>query len=453
MVRLIALVGLTIGGLGSLFAAVTAPKLEFSSEPQLQQHAALLRTQGPEGLVAALARIDQLTSESADRLQAIEQMRRCVDLTAGQRDAWASRLYWYTDLAAAKAAAAQSGKPILSLRLLGKLTDEYSCANSRFFRTALYANQGIGKYLREKFVLHWQSVRPAPRVTIDFGDGRKLERTVTGNSVHYVLDASGRTLDALPGLYGPQAFGEWLKQCAALHSEYAAAGTPQARDHVLTNYHVKRRAALDKQFQSDLATAAPELLLGGTAPSLSGTPDAGKGGQPTAAVAATRALTKSVVETPIIATISLDFDRAASLDAGVWQRIAQLPGRAAELDSASKQLMRREFPTAAVAGALAGSKFKVEDPLVRLVQSFESSISVDSVKNEYLLHRRVHDWFVTGEVPADFDALNERIYAELFLTPSSDPWLGLAPANVYTGFDGGGLTAAAADATQLGAAP
>ena len=30
-----------------------------------------------------------------------------------------------------------------------------------------------------------------PTVTIDFGDGRKLERTLTGNSIHYILDFAG----------------------------------------------------------------------------------------------------------------------------------------------------------------------------------------------------------------------------------------------------------------------
>ena len=38
----------------------------------------------------------------------------------------------------------------------------------------------------------------------------------------------------------------------------------------------------------------------------------------------------------------------------------------------------------------------------------------------------------------DFDALNEWVYAELFLTPSKDPWLGLAPSDVYTALDGDG---------------
>src|SRR5262249_30292145 len=71
-------------------------------------------------------------------------------------------------------------------------------------------NARIGALLRQGFVLHWQSERPAPRITIDFGDGRKMERTLTGNSVHYVLDEEGNPVDALPGLYGPEAFARGL---------------------------------------------------------------------------------------------------------------------------------------------------------------------------------------------------------------------------------------------------
>jgi hypothetical protein len=37
------------------------------------------------------------------------------------------------------------------------------------------------------------------------------------------------------------------------------------------------------------------------------------------------------------------------------------------------------------------------------------------------------------------DQLNERVYAELFLTPSSDPWLGLVTPDVYTALDNGGV--------------
>ena len=85
-----------------------------------------------------------------------------MDRVSGQYDCAASRLFWYTDFPAAQAEAKRMSKPLLSLRLLGKLDEEFSCANSRFFRTTLYANREVGDYLREHFVLHWKSVRPVP---------------------------------------------------------------------------------------------------------------------------------------------------------------------------------------------------------------------------------------------------------------------------------------------------
>ena len=125
--------------------------------------------------------------------RAMATVSAALGTVAQQKNSYVAGLYWHTDLESAKKASAASGKPILSLRLLGKLTDEFSCANSRFFRTVLYSNADVSSYLRESYVLHWQSVRPVPTVTIDFGDGRKLERTLTGNSIHYILDAERST--------------------------------------------------------------------------------------------------------------------------------------------------------------------------------------------------------------------------------------------------------------------
>ena len=135
-----------------------------------------------------------------------------------QKDAYAAHLYWYTDLNTARRLAADQKKPILTLRLLGNLNEEFSCANSRLFRAVLYPNSEISKYLRENYILHWQSVRPAPRITIDFGDGRKIERTITGNSIHYILDHDGEMIDALPGLYSPFGFKKYLIQANELNN-------------------------------------------------------------------------------------------------------------------------------------------------------------------------------------------------------------------------------------------
>jgi hypothetical protein len=151
-----------------------------------------------------LERHDALVASAGDAKE-IAKLRQDIDRVALQRDAYASRLFWYTDLGEAKAEAQRTGKPILSLRLLGKLDEELSCANSRLFRIVLYANPQISQFLRDTYVLHWSSERPVPQITLDFGDGRVVQRTITGNSVHYVLDSQGRMVDALPGLYGPAA--------------------------------------------------------------------------------------------------------------------------------------------------------------------------------------------------------------------------------------------------------
>src|SRR5262245_29795834 len=79
---------------------------------------AALRAAGPPGLEALLAR----EGDHGSRWSA------AVDAVAAQKDAAATGLYWYTDLERAKAAAAASGRPILSLRLLGRLDREASCA-------------------------------------------------------------------------------------------------------------------------------------------------------------------------------------------------------------------------------------------------------------------------------------------------------------------------------------
>ena len=198
-----------------------------------------LRAMGPAGLRVLfdvhkdeIARHALDPSASKAATPEWQRLAAALDAVSQQRDGYISGLYWYTDIEQAKAEARKSGKPILSLRLLGKLTDEFSCANSRFFRTALYSNREVSAYLRDHFILHWKTVRPVPRVTIDYGDGRKLERTLTGNSIHYVLDAEGRPVDALPGLYGPAAFTRGL-QAEAVSTE---PGQARKRSDILRRY-------------------------------------------------------------------------------------------------------------------------------------------------------------------------------------------------------------------------
>ena len=379
----------------------------------------------------------------------IAETKAMIDQIGGQRGCSVSRLYWYTDFDAAKAAATKTGRPILSLRMLGKLTDEYSCANSRFFRTALYSNKEISDYLRNNFVLHWQSVRPVPRVTIDFGDGRKLERTLTGNSAHYVLAANGQPLDVLPGLYGPQAFREWLERMQSFHGSYAR-GDDTARAKMLEGFHVRMHDALLQRWGRDIQRLGEEkssLVSLRISEGLAAAQQAGEkvpdpNHAPNAKVAALRAVGKSFVEAPVLRFANLGGRWIEQgMDEQLWEAIAALHREEVQLDEASVDVMRQEFPQAPQAGRLAVAKRAQEDPVLRVVRMFEKSIALDTVRNEYLLHRRIHEKFFENDpLVANVDSLNEWVYAELFLTPSSDPWLGLAPNDIYTALDRDGRT-------------
>jgi hypothetical protein len=140
-----------------------------------------------------------------------------------------AQLDWHTDIHQAVADAQKRSRPILSLRLLGRLDEELSCANSRYFRTLLYPEPEVHAVLRDEFVLHWQSLRPVPKVTIDFGNGRTLVRTITGNSLHAVLRSDGKPVDAVLGLLSADAFVQALRRAQPM----ARAETPAelARKH------------------------------------------------------------------------------------------------------------------------------------------------------------------------------------------------------------------------------
>lgn len=406
----------------------------------------LTRLEGALGEALATANHDEATRLRRLHEQtrtALAKLDRLIDQVGRQRHCSQSRLFWYTDLAQAQQAAQTSGKPILSLRMLGNLNEDFSCANSRFFRTTLYANAEVSKALRENYVLHWQSVRPVPRVTIDFGDGRKLERTLTGNSAHYILTPAGEVVDVLPGLYGPRAFLEKIVAGASAARRLAAIDHAE-RPQAIARYHAERLAALDRAWQNDLAQVGGELNQAIDLASLPRQPlrKGEEASQPPAAnVAAKIAAPKYVVERPLVAAALPLADTPEKLeDEATWAKIAALHAEDSQLDEASRALIASENPAAAVAGRLAITKRLAEDPILALVRTLQESIALDTVRNEYKLHRQVHRWLAEAAYRPAVDELNERVYAELFLTPSSDPWLGLAPATVYTALPNGGVT-------------
>ncbi|NUP07759.1 MAG: thioredoxin family protein [Polyangiaceae bacterium] len=399
---------------------------------------AALRARGPASLDALLARLDKATPEEKPRL------RSAIDKVAAQRDADVSKLYWYTDLEEAKRVAKEQGKPILSLRLLGNLNEELSCANSRFFRTALYPNEKVSRALRERFILHWSSERAAPRITIDFGDGRKVERTITGNSLHYVLDEEGRVLDAIPGLYGPDAFLAALADAESLHDRVAMDDTDRFYD-IVQRHHRARAEGLEDRWQQETAQLG---FAGVPAPVPVRNPS--PAAPPPATIAMGLAQPKMAVEMPVLQATKLGAvppqpggskTVSGPADDNLDQLFEALATRAqplAKLDAAGRALIERKRPMSWTNAA--GPRPLEGQELDRMVAAFEKLMALDTVKNEYRFHARIHSWLATDRL--DLTALNARVYEELFLTPASDKWLGLIPPEAYSAIEGDGLISA-----------
>lgn len=278
------------------------------------------------GLVsAALAR-------SPQELRRMMSHLRIVGSTpAVQQDAGPNTvagLFWHTDLDVAIEVARRENKPILSLRLLGRLDEELSCANSRFFRKMLYVDPQVAQAM-QSYVLHWESVRPVPIVTIDYGNGTVVKRTLTGNSIHYLLSPQGQVIDALPGLMDADTFRRELNTFASF--------------------------VMDRK-----------------------SPDA---------------LGRYYRETE---------QRLAAMSAAVE------PARPVD------RAMR-----------LAVSKAAIETRVLANVKNPSQYVREDTIKNQKELRPQILAWLKASPNP-DLKAFNEKVYAELFLAPMDDPYMGLA---------------------------
>jgi hypothetical protein len=387
--------------------------------------------EGPDALAPLLARYDRLAA-GPER----DALEREIDRVAGQRYAAVSRLYWHTDLARAEAAARQSGRPILSLRMLGRLDEDLSCANSRLFRATLYADAGVSKFLRDNFILHWSSERPVPKVTIDMGDGRTLTTTTTGNSAHYVLDADGHVLDVLPGLYAPVAFKAELARSLALARQTRGASDAARAQAVRTYQH----ALIER-----VAATWPKLA---NLPYLEDTLITSADVRRALQLAQRATMSKAFIEVPTLRKIGLLRNDRAILEPGAWASAGQViygigdltpvidDGLASPARADAAPAKRTAPPRVlddqarALIARLHGPATPAE--LQRVIERLEHRVVADSALNQLTLRSSIAS-LLEADPARSFDQLNAQIYAGVFHTPRGDEWLGLAPRTDFTG--------------------
>jgi hypothetical protein len=423
--------------------------------------ASTLRAQGPAALQRLLARWDAMPAGAAR-----DELARTIDQVAAQRYATTSRLYWYTDFATAQAAARAANKPILSLRMLGRLDEDLSCANSRLFRATLYANTRISKLLRDNFILYWSSERTVPRVTIDFGAGRKLESTTTGNSAHYVLSADGDVLDVLPGLYAPQVFEAELTKSLGLARMLSKLEVSE-RSEAISTYHRKALSDVDRVW-AGVATLTylegRDVLLGDNdvASAL--------------ALAQRATISKAYIEVPQLAMIgALHPSQLPDDSSAMWAAIGQYAwkiGRVYVPQATQKEARDAAFGNTISFGPrrFARSRPAITSPEVVstlprvlddasravvtrlhdagpvrstaeqravLIARLERHLVADSALNEFKLRTQLHR-YLADNADRSFERVNTYVYSDVFHTPAGDAWLGLLPRTDFTGLPGDG---------------
>jgi len=122
----------------------------------------------------------------------------------------------------------------------------------------LFSDEKVSAFIRANFVAAWEAVRPVPTVEIDFGNGRKLKRTVNGNIATYICDPTGRVVDVIPGLNTPEAYLESLRYARNLYQASLASF-----DKTVIDYHTANleTPTVYEWVRNDFAKSRVERLM------------------------------------------------------------------------------------------------------------------------------------------------------------------------------------------------
>lgn len=77
-----------------------------------------------------------------------------------------------------------------------------------------------------------------------------------------------------------------------------------------------------------------------------------------------------------------------------------------------------------------------------MVRALKVNIARDTAFNLYGLKPKIDDWFAEAadQDTLTYESMTNRIYAEVFLMPLTDPWLGLSPQDQFVALPQAGRT-------------
>lgn len=239
----------------------------------------------------------------------------------------------------------------------------------------LLSDEPTSAWLSQHFVLSYENVHDPVKVSMDFGNGKTLERTLVGNTAFYVTTSDGTVVDVLPGVYTPEDFRSQVEPALALAQSVARLPAKERLESIRA-HHAKavERIASSERIRTMSAKAFVE------SPLLSGL---GMPGNPVPA--------------------------ASKAPASAFEKYT------AKLDDVSKR------PSSAAkmrASLLGNTKLEPEERERRVV-------ALDSRTNVTGVRPAVHLLFGTIVSPATPASLRDKVYGSILHIDLSDPYLGL----------------------------
>jgi hypothetical protein len=287
----------------------------------------------------------------------------------------------------------------------------------------LLSDPKVAEFIGKEFVPVWEEVRPVPQVTIDFGNGKKLQRTLGGNTVMYLCLPDGRVADVFPGVYTPDAFLP-AAQASLAFMRTLQDGSPDGcrpgADAELREWHRKqialaatseqRRITMSKAFvESPLLNAIAGNGPWGRRPTLRTAPPGTTQQQALPATA-------EVTLVPVPGRMSVDASqfqdpkKALEILSRLTDDVSKRPASVEQLKARFAEVPEGQRPTPERLG--------------------EMAVQMDSQNNVRLVRPAVHLLFSTYERLPQPALCRDTVYRDILHAPLDDPYLGLADALV-----------------------
>jgi hypothetical protein len=272
----------------------------------------------------------------------------------------------------------------------------------------LFSRENVAAYINNAFEPAWESVRPVPTVTIDFGNGIVLTRTLHGNIASYVCNADGKVLDVIPGIYTPDVYVQRLNELSLL-ANYLRVRTPEVGGQFLKEYHAKQAAGTHRAMAVARLDVGKSKGVEGSVIALvavAAEQPAPAAPAPAPAVAARRDEGKRIVERPLKAVVA-----AAP---------AAAPARPVDI---TKPTLER-----AVKGVVAAPPSQPIGAWLTLPEDLASwnLLREDTQANEAVRRRQIHELLAKSGLVSPAE-ITKPIYKDVLHADLDDPYMGLGP--------------------------